>query len=375
MEYLVHRRDPDMSTGAGEALSTSRRGSADRSGGLAGASSAHLVSVQLLRAIAAITVVFGHAETEAVQVLPGFAPVGFNFGIGVDIFFIISGFVMYLSSAHLFGREGAPLTFARRRFLRVVPLYWFYTIGMLAAIALFPSKLNNADVTVGMVISSFLFYPLPNTQGNYSPVLALGWTLNYEMFFYALFAFSLMFDKVRGFRVLSGLILGFVLVGLVVREGPLVFWGQPIILEFLLGVLLARVFAACGPAPGRYGFLAAMAAAALSYVLLSGYETRAISLGIPSGFFAAGFIFCLPARLNRVLDGLARVGGDSSYSLYLSHPFTLAIVKILWLRLDPGFDMPWSYVVVSTLASVIVAYGLYLGIERPLLRVWRRSPQ
>lgn len=339
----------------------------------AGAPSAQLVSVQLLRAIAATTVVFGHAETEATQVLPGLAIIGFDFGIGVDIFFIISGFVMWLSSAHLFGQEGAPQTFARRRFLRVVPLYWFYTLGMLAAIALFPSKLNNADITLGMVVSSFLFYPLPNTLGLYSPVLALGWTLNYEMFFYALFTLALVFDRVRGFRVLAGLILGFVLVGFLVEAGPLAFWGQPIILEFLLGVLLGRAFQARGHRPSAAWFLAAMAAAGVSYALLSGFESRAIALGIPSGFFAVGFIFCLPGRLTYFLGGVARIGGDSSYSLYLSHPFALALVKIVWLRLDPGFAMPWGYVVAATAASVLAAYVLYLLIERPLLSVWRRE--
>lgn len=348
------------------------------------ATGAQLVSVQLLRAVAAATVVFGHAETEATQVLPGLRPIGFDFGIGVDIFFIISGFVMWLSSAHLFGRAGASWTFLRRRFLRVVPLYWLYTLGMLAAILLFPSKLNNAEISPGMVISSFLFFPMLNAHGTYNPVLALGWTLNYEMFFYALFAASLVFERLRGFRVLAGLILGFVLVGFAldvvpggaaadraVGHEPLAFWGEPIILEFLLGVLLARRFQARGHTPSAGWFLAAMAAAAVSYALLSGVESRVVSLGIPSGFFAAGFIFCLPERLDDFLSGVARIGGDSSYSLYLSHPFTLAIAKIVWLRLDPGFALPWGYVVASTLASVVAAYVLYLLVERPLLRFWR----
>lgn len=336
----------------------------------------HLVSVQLLRAIAATAVVFEHAMAEAGQSVDGFARIGFDFGIGVDIFFIISGFVMWLSSAHLYGSRGGTTLFLKKRFQRVVPLYWVYTLGMLAAILLLPEKLNNPDASPEMVLASFLFYPYPNAIGEYTPVLALGWTLNYEMFFYALFAISLLLPRRLGFAALAALIIGFVLLWTTVSGGPVLFWGRPIILEFLAGVVLARAFLAWGNRPSLPLFAASVAAAFVAYALLSPVTSRLVSLGIPSVIFASAFIFFLPARLGGALSGIARLGGDSSYTLYLSHPFTLAIVKIVWLRLDAGGSMPWLYVWAATMACVLAGYVLYLVIERPLLRLWkpRRKP-
>ncbi|SDE88948.1 Peptidoglycan/LPS O-acetylase OafA/YrhL, contains acyltransferase and SGNH-hydrolase domains [Paracoccus isoporae] len=332
----------------------------------------HLVSVQLLRAIAASAVVFEHAMAEAGQSVDGFARIGFDFGIGVDIFFIISGFVMWLSSAHLYGRPGGPALFLKKRFQRVVPLYWVYTLGMLAAILLLPEKLNNPDASPEMVLASFLFYPFPNAIGEYTPVLALGWTLNYEMFFYALFAVSLILPRRLGFAALAALILGFVVVWTTVSGGPVLFWGRPIILEFLAGVLLARAFLAWGNRPSLLLFGLCVAAAFAAYALLSPLTSRVLALGLPSLIFASAFIFFLPAKLSGALSGVAKLGGDSSYTLYLSHPFTLAIVKIVWLRLDAGSSSPWLYVWAATIACVLAGYVLYLVIERPLMRLWKK---
>lgn len=334
----------------------------------------HLVSVQLLRAIAAAAVVFEHAQAEAGQSVTGFQHINFDFGIGVDIFFIISGFVMWLSSAHLFGQPGGTLTFLKKRFQRVVPLYWLYTLGMLAAIMLLPDKLNNPDASPLMVLSSFLFFPYPNLIGEYTPVLALGWTLNYEMFFYALFAVALFFPRKFGLAVLAALILGFVALWTVTTSGPVLFWGRPIILEFLIGVLLARLYMAYGNRSNLALFIGCVALAFVAYYLLQASPSRLIRLGIPSAFFAAAFIFFLPTRLSGALSGIAKVGGDSSYTLYLSHPFTLAIVKIIWQRLDPAGAHPWAYVWSATLICVLAGYVLYLLIERPLLRLWKRKP-
>lgn len=336
--------------------------------------SPHLVSVQLLRAIAATAVVFEHAQAEAGQVVADFVHIPFDFGIGVDIFFIISGFVMWLSSAHLFGAEGGTWQFLKKRFQRVVPLYWFYTLGMLAAIVLLPAQLNNPDASLPMIISSFLFYPYPNAIGQYTPVLALGWTLNYEMFFYALFAIALFLPRKYGFAALSALILGFVGLWFLTDSGPLLFWGRPIIIEFLIGVMLARAYSQGGHRPNLALFAGCVALSFAAYWLLQGFDSRLIRLGLPSAIFSSAFIFFLPARLDGMAGAIAKLGGDSSYTLYLSHPFTLGAVKIIWLKLDPTASAPWAYVWAATLICVIAGYFLYLWIERPMLALWKRKP-
>ncbi|WBU64619.1 acyltransferase family protein [Paracoccus aerodenitrificans] len=334
----------------------------------------HLVSIQLLRTIAATAVVFEHAQQEATQSTASFLRIEFDFGIGVDIFFIISGFVMWLSSSHLFGISGGPPTFLKKRFQRVVPLYWLYTLAMLAAIIMLPGRLNNSETSPLMVLSSFLFFPYPNTLGDYTPVLALGWTLNYEIFFYALFGISLFFVRKQGFAVLCALIFGFVLIWSFTNGGPIQFWGRPIILEFLIGVCLARIYMSRGSRPSHQGFAILILAAFVACWLLDFSSSRLIRLGIASSLFSVAFIFFLPPRLSGSLSGIARWGGDSSYTLYLSHPFVLAIVKIIWRKLDEAGTHPWLYVWAATIICVFACYALYLLIERPLLKIWKRKP-
>lgn len=332
-----------------------------------------LVSIQLLRAIAAVVVVFGHAQTEAWQANSTFSPTRFDFGIGVDVFFIVSGFVMVISSRKLVGIAGAAGAFISKRLMRVVPLYWFYTCGMLLAIALFPSALNNAAASLPMILSSFLFLPFPNANGEYVPVLALGWTLNYEMFFYALFAIALLRRNPRWLEVLWLLIMAAMVLGAALPDTAFGFWGNPIIAEFLIGVFLAKFWLRSGSAPNAVTFALCLLTAGVLYLVLSPIQgLRLISHGIPSAVFSVGLIFFMPRSLERRGEGFARIVGDSSYSLYLSHPFVLAILGMVWGKVDPGFAQPWAYVAVATLASVAVGYASYILIEKPSLRLARR---
>ena len=99
--------------------------------------------VQALRAIAALTVVFGHAQTEALSLVAAKAGGLSTFlvdktGAGVDLFFVISGFVMVHASQRLFGEAGAAKTFLLRRLFRIVPLYWAVTTLILLAMLATP---------------------------------------------------------------------------------------------------------------------------------------------------------------------------------------------------------------------------------------------
>ena len=333
------------------------------------ATRSQLISIQLLRAIAALTVVVGHTITEIHQVGVAYPDLPVNFGIGVDIFFVVSGFVMVLTGGKLAGRPGAPLEFMRRRVIRVVPLYWLYTLAMLAAIWLFPAQLNQSSTSAAQVTCSLLFLPCNDPVVGYHPVLSLGWTLNYEMFFYVLFAAALAFRPAAAwFLRLWGLLLAALVAGAVLG-GPFLFWGDEIVLEFLAGAVIALVFQKVGPMRSAFGFvLAVLAAGILYFTVTEGNASRLIFLGVPAILFAAGFIFALPESWERRSAPFARFLGDSSYSLYLSHPFALAIVKIAWNRLDPAHAFPTVYLVVSRLGAVFAAHLSYVMLERPLTR-------
>jgi exopolysaccharide production protein ExoZ len=328
-----------------------------------------LISIQVLRSIAALCIVIAHSITEIHQAGASFPSLPFDFGIGVDIFFVVSGFVMVLTGSKRPENPSASVEFLRRRLIRVAPLYWFYTSAMLLAIWLVPTQLNNGNISAPLVACSYIFLPCLNESGQYSPVLALGWTLNYEMFFYLIFALALLGrGGTAWFYRLWALLLMSVALGPVVG-GVWNFWGNPIILEFLAGAVLALIFIKLGLVQSRTAFLLAVASATVLYIFVTqDLETRFLALGIPAIIFSAGFILAFPNAWKGQINGPAHFLGDSSYSLYLSHPFTLGIFKIFWTKFDSDFSQPTIFFIISVVSSIIVGRVSYVILERPMTK-------
>ena len=168
--------------------------------------------VQALRAIAALTVVFGHAQTEALSLVAAKAGGLSTFlvdktGAGVDLFFVISGFVMVHASQRLFGEAGAAKTFLLRRLFRIVPLYWAVTTLFLLAMLATPALLSSDAPTLVEIVKSYLFVPYAKAGAEMmQPVYKLGWTLNYEMFFYGLFGLVIWMPLDRAVAGLAALL-------------------------------------------------------------------------------------------------------------------------------------------------------------------------
>jgi exopolysaccharide production protein ExoZ len=145
-----------------------------------------LNSIQYLRAVAAVMVPYHHARARLpgiYEVLPN--PLG---GAGVDLFFVISGFIMVITTA---GRGSRPGDFMLRRIARIVPSYWFYTTALALFIVAMPGVLN-LSVTLPHYLESIFFVPHVSRDNQLSfctgerslqPLLQPGWTLNFEMFF------------------------------------------------------------------------------------------------------------------------------------------------------------------------------------------------
>ena len=350
-----------------------------------------LHNVQVLRFIAASVVLFGHVQHEAMEL--GYArPDTFgllsaiDWGMGVDLFFIISGFIMYLIGKDEFGRRGAPGKFMSRRILRVVPLYWCFTLAMIAALTLMPGRVTAGMSSPQHIIASFFFLPWPGPSGELLPVLALGWTLNFEMLFYAVFALALHFERKTGIAVLLAAFAGLILLGMLVPATvwPLHFWGSPIILEFLLGIGLAMLYSRGWrlPMPTRALLVGAAAVLTIAFGFSAmahiapdraPFETpsRLIRNGLPSLLLAAGLILgSQPARIGPIGRWL-RLGGDASYSLYLSHPFSINIFAILgrWLHIDD----PWAFVIAASIFAIGVSIAVYYVLEKPILLLLRQQ--
>ena len=312
-----------------------------------GYDASRLIGIQYLRAAAALQVLFYHASLSARLPAVGF-------GFGVPLFFVISGFIMVLVTRQPVG----PAQFMRRRFWRVVPLYWIVT-----TVAALPPAVGGS-LSFRHLAASYSFLPFgkPGADAHYFPVLNVGWTLNYEMFFYALFGGSLCLPRRARPIALATVFITLVLVGLVAR--PEVAWAafytNPLILQFLVGTWLGWWWTA------NRSILWPVAGCACGIAFLKVSHADNLEPGLGGAIFAATLI--LPVLLlERSKLSIRKVGplqfmGDASYSLYLWHPLVLAAIR----HMTPITGVP--FLLIGIVCSVVVGFASYLLVERPLFR-------
>ena len=189
-----------------------------------------LASIQLLRAAAAIAVVFTHAITRLGYSFPGAGAHSYLTGpngqflagdAGVDVFFVISGFIMYFVHHNDFGVPGAPLEFLKKRISRIVPIYWLLTTLAVVIIIAVPNLMvtHNSRIGFSWIASSYLFLPIASRGSTISPIIGVGWTLDYEMFFYLAFAGALFLPLRRGLLAIGALFVSAVGIGALVNPG------------------------------------------------------------------------------------------------------------------------------------------------------------
>lgn len=345
--------------------------------------------VQILRAFAALLVVVHHAQAEAATLAArtgaAFAPSAWlPWPAGVDVFFVISGFIIVHASAPFYGRAGGRRRFAAHRIARLVPLYWLVSAAYLGFGLAAPSLLSGEGGVpdAARILASFLFVPTARPDGAVLPLYGLGWTLNYEMAFYALFALGLGFGR-RGavawiVLALGGLVLAARL--LASPPVPLAFWGDPIVLEFAFGAALALA-----RAEGlRLGGLLRVALAAAGLALLAASPAEPVLRPLDWGGPAALLVAAAALGRDRpdaargggvrarALAGAARLG-DASYALYLLHPFVLRAVREALLRTGLGSSFgPWPGLVLMVALTLPAALAAHRFVERPLTR-WVRT--
>jgi exopolysaccharide production protein ExoZ len=332
-------------------------------------------SIQTLRAIAALAVVVMHIpEDLAVRGYGHLPPFGKG-AFGVDLFFVISGFVMVYASRHLFAREGAGVEFFLRRAARIIPLYWLVT-SFLVFIA--RSQIGvSPHYSWQHIAASYLFIPYPRPiDGTFLPLLPLGWTLNYEMFFYAVFAVALILPRVAAISAVSMLLVLMSIAGaLLPLPQPLRFWADPIILEFVYGMLLAEAYIRGIRLP-RIAAVLAIAVGVAGAVLYdpnvaSSVSLRGIAWGLPAAVLFAGVVLSVSWSVgsSRILHVL----GAASYSLYLTHPVVFIYMASYFGRLGlPAYSPPPLTGALWLVAALLVAVVIYLTFEKPVTRVLQR---
>lgn len=337
-----------------------------------------IINIQLLRFFAAFIVTFGHAQLHVAS--RGFAGPAFSafdpfdFRAGVDIFFVISGFVMYYVSSTNFARAGYPTHFLGRRFIRILPLYWTTTGAMLLVVLLAPSFVQHPLLSWEQVVCSFFFLPYsPPSKGYPFPLVGVGWTLNYEMFFYFCFFFVLMLRRTVGLTLLATVFgLAAFLHVLFLPHTYVRFlseWTDPVILEFLFGIGLAVIFEKGFRWPKSVGWLIALFG--LSFLTatpqLSEYDIgpyRPAILGIPSLIICAGLALSDSRYTSLTTRRSLCFGGNISYALYLSHEFTFNAASIVWRTTK--ISAPWFLIAGLCISCVGVSAIIYRYFELPI---------
>lgn len=330
-----------------------------------------IISVQYLRGIAALMVVYFHTKVY----LAGYAwGVPRNFGYsGVDLFFCISGFIMMHTTL---GRPVQPASFLRNRLLRVYPLYWLLTLSSLALYVIAPSAFIDGSASLGHAILSLLLIAHFD-----APVLRIGWTLVYEIFFYALFALTLWATPHRRLPWLCALIIGLVALGaFCAPESPVLqTYTHPFLLEFLAGAAIGAAFRSerFTRLPSGLAILCLLAGIGL---IVLGMERRGGDgfsrvLWFGSGaalILLAGLVFERRGRLfaSRWLHDM----GEASYSLYLTHPFVLTGFRQIGRRLGVADGTAlvqglWVMAAIST--AIVTGWLTYRLVEQPLQRALR----
>ena len=332
-----------------------------------------ILSIQYLRAIAAMLVVALHA-TIAIRRDYAHDFAIFTTGhFGVDIFFVISGFIMWTIAST---RETSPALFFERRVIRIVPLYWALTI---------PTALISSDggfhveplTDYGSLARSFFFIPEWNEKlGSVTPILVPGWTLNLEMFFYAVFALTLVLKPkprlLTIVAILSALAASRLAIG-VSGIAAINLYTNSIVGEFAFGVLLGWFFQngfskiADRPGAWRYGLglIAAGAAATMFSELLT--DARILYFGIPALMIVAGALLTERTLARFPLRPL-RFLGDASYSIYLAHIMAQSVSLKIFGPLF-GASSPVLAVLGMTACGCAAGVLVHLFIEKPLTRI------
>lgn len=340
-----------------------------------------LHTLQSLRAVAALLVLAGHAAQIdgrffGQPVTSGQWVLGFA---GVDLFFVISGFVMvYVTHGKPHGHASFIGRFVYARLTRVYPIYWFFTLLALTAYMLVPGALTRelADLHIWQ---SFTLWPIENDV----PILHVGWTLTHEIYFYLVFALFLFLPE-RWLPALMAIWAVLVIAGSLALDGLPAIGAlvvNPLTIEFILGAVAGMLICSGEKRLARVALVMAAVWIVMAGILTwpenaeafpSGW-TRVAAFGIPSALIVYGAV-SLEMQGMLKPPGWLVILGDWSYALYLSHLLVLSGLVRVWVNAVPDFGPMASlaFLIVSVTLCIAVAGAGFRLLEFPALKVTRK---
>lgn len=345
-----------------------------------------ILSLQAMRGIAVMLVVLAHvinAETRygggGLLIPPGIFTLCYS---AVDFFFVISGFVLVTVTL---ARSSAtdPARFFYHRVARVYPLYWFYSAIVLAIFIVRPEMVNSSQGNQVNILESFLILPQDRL-----PLVMVGWTLEHEMYFYAMFTLLIMLPPRLFLHALAAWTLAMacgyyysaVSTNLAQTNNYIRLLTHPMSLEFVAGSIVALLIYSgrmrLGVGALALGVVLLLVTAFvvnrhLGDELLFGWM-RPLLYGIPATLIVYGAAAVELKEGTQIHSFLVRIG-DISYSVYLSHVLVISTVGRLWLPFaQPG---AWdSLIGVGLMFGAVLAFGelSYRCLEAPMLRAARK---
>jgi len=329
-----------------------------------------IYNIQFARAFAALLVVYAHLNYP-----------GASFGqFGVDIFFVISGFIMTMIC------HESPRNFLVRRVVRIAPLYWLVTTAVYLLSYVRPDLLNSTTANFGNFLKSVFFIPYVKENGTVHPMLDVGWTLNYEMYFYLAIGSALLFSAPRRATLVAsaGLTVIFLVLKLVSTFAPptspmaavwVGFYGSDRIFEFIAGV--GVYYYSRTESILKWGVIFCVVTSILCIVFMTAvnlsvphWETAPfLSRTIPSALFVISMLAL--ERRSFVLTKWT-ILGDASYALYLTNEFVVEGTQKIGTRiLHLSTYSPVTCAVIFVL-SELLAVAIFLLVEKPM-HDWMRA--
>jgi exopolysaccharide production protein ExoZ len=342
----------------------------------------------VLRAVAVILVVYTHTLLELYNSAQAqFHHLRFWGAIGVDLFFIISGFIMTTILPNYVGETDSAKDFIVKRAIRILPLYW-----LLSSILLFLSRHNPNVLTRNVVIKTYILFPIIDKGSFIFALIPQSWTLAYELYFYFIIFLALVVMKRLANRVVLIALALLIVIGFLFHGGYLAtFLTSPLLIEFILGIAIGLAYHSTVKKANDSGKNRLLKNISVPFIIIGAglmcatifigtrpfymaeniaadntlaFE-RALYWGLPCGLLVFGYLFAeyfYRLKASKVLVAI----GDASFSCYLVHfIFLRKLEAVLPKIFNINADL---YVAVYLVLILVLSFAVYKFIERPLTR-------
>lgn len=324
-------------------------------------------NLQILRAIAALLVVFFHCDFLDIKIGQ----------FGVDIFFVISGFIIS------FVLNKNQDYFLIKRFIRVMPMYYLFTITLVFIWLIYPDGFKNVYISGEAIIKSLCF--IPYYIGDSGPILSLGWTLNFEIFFYIVVGVSVIILKRPSRALLSATII-IMAIGLIFAATDsanlfIRFYGNQVALEFTFGILIFYLIKKWQAAlHTRTALWITGIMALIAFILLCYFDSnkmytyRILVFGVPA-FFVVLFFILSENRFHagNFLHKYLYQVGNASYVVYLCHPFVIYfIIRLIKPHLRTSLFFSVVELILMLSSVILMSNLVHKKIELPIVKLLER---